>query len=276
MSEQAVPPAEEVITTTLATPASEVDKPAAVEAEAKVEEEVTAEAAPVEGEVVAEEEAPAAEAEEAPAEEPKSHDLDHKVWGDTGSTVGNSVLGYLQDAGVTPEDAKALLFDAAQSGDVTQIDQVALEAKLGKHGANIVMAGAKTFISEGKAKVAAVSEVVHNAVGGEETWNRVRDWAVENVSDDVLAEYRPMIDKGGAAARFAAHELAGLYNGDTANSSVQLNTRAEATSVSPPASTATTRAEYVAALEKAHKKGASQAELDKIQAARVAGRKQGL
>ncbi len=274
MSEEAVTPAEEVITTTLATPAAEVDAaketpPAAEVAAPVAEPESSAVEAP----------APAEEAptEEAPAEEHiKSHDLDHKVWGDTGSTVGNSVLGYLQDAGVTPEDAKALLFDAAQSGDVTQIDPVALEAKLGKHGANIVMAGAKTFIAEGKTKVAEVSAVVHSAVGGEETWNKVRDWAVDNVAEEVLAEYRPMIDKGGAAARFAAHELAGLYNGDTANSSVQLNTRAEPTSVSPPASAALSRAQYVKALDDAYKKNASPAEISKLKAAREAGRKQGL
>ena len=280
MSEESnVVAAEEVLTTSIATPASEVPEVLSKEEEAAREESAAlrADEAPVE--TPAEEAAEEAEEAEV-SEEPESDEAEQapepQNWGDTGSDVGNNVLGYLQDAGVTTADAKAMLFDAAQAGDINLIDTAALEDKLGKHGANIILAGAKAFIAEGKEKVAHITETVHTAVGGEESWNKVRDWAADNVDADVLAEYRPMIDKGGAAARFAAQEIVGLYNADTKNSSIQTNNRAEATSVSPPASTAYNRAEYVKALDKAHKENAPQKVFDQIQAARNAGRKKGL
>ncbi len=217
------------------------------------------------------------ETQEAAAVPKPSEDADPAIWGDSGSEVGNSVLGYLQEAGVTPDEAKALLYDALQSGDLGAIDKAALVAKLGKNGANIVLAGAKSFLAERQTHAAAVVNDIHTAVGGKEAWDKIAGWASENISETDLAQYRPMIDKGGAAARFAATEITALYNKDSKNSSIQVtNTRAEATSASPPARTAYTRAQYVEALDKAHKTRASQKEFDAIQAARNAGRKQGL
>ena len=227
------------------------------------------------------EEAPAEEtaeapAEETPAEEPAA-DLDTKVWGDTGSEVGNSVLGMLSDAGLTTDEAKVLLFDGVQSGDPSQIDMEALTAKVGKNAANIIMSGAKTFIAENSAKNAVIISEVHTAAGSESNWEAVSAWAADNVSESDLNEYRPMIDKGGAAARFAVSELMASYNKDSKNSTLGAAApRAEPTSVSPPASTAITRAEYVAALEKAHRSGASQKEIATIQANRNNGRKRGI
>lgn len=221
-------------------------------------------------------EAEAAAEPEAAKEEPKK-ELDKSVWGDTGSEVGNSVLGMLQESGIEAADAKALLFDAVQAGDITKIDKAALVAKVGENAANIILSGTSTFITESKTKTDAIIADVHAAAGGEDSWGKVADWAAKNVSEEALSEYRPMIDKGGAAARFAVGELVTAYNADAANSSIQPNNpRAEGTSVVNPASTATTRAEYVAALEKAERTGASQKEIATIQAQRNAGRKRGI
>ena len=229
----------------------------------------------------ADEPAPAEEAEvpaeEPPAEEPAESDLDKSVWGDTGSEVGNSVLGMLQEAGLTTDEAKVLLFDGVQSGDPSKIDMAALTEKVGKNAANIIMSGTKTFIAENAAKNAGIISEVHTAAGSESNWEAVSAWAADNVSESDLNEYRPMIDKGGAAARFAVSELMASYNKDSNNSTLGAAApRAEPTSVSPPASTAITRAEYVAALEKAHRRGASQKEIATIQANRNNGRKRGI
>ena len=200
-----------------------------------------------------------------------------EAWGDTGSEIGNDVLGMLQESGISTADAKSLLFDAVQSGDLTKIDRAALEEKVGKHAANIILNGTTAFVAEQKTKSDAIIADVHTAAGGSEQWGKVSSWASKNVPEADLAEYRPMIDKGGAAARFAVSEIMGRYNADSNNSTLTVNNpRAEATSVSPPASTATTRAEYVAALDKAHKRGASQKEIAAIQAQRNAGRQQGI
>lgn len=230
------------------------------------------------------EEAPADPSAE-PTEEPPTEDqdkandtpLDTSVWGDTGSEVGNSVLGMLQDAGLSTDEAKALLFDGVQAGDASQIDMEALTAKVGKNAANIIMSGTKTFIAENAVKNTAIINDVYGAAGSKENWEAVSAWATTNVSESALEEYRPMIDKGGAAARFAVSELMASYNKDGNNSTLAAATpRAEPTSVSPPASTAITRAEYVAALTKAHRNGASPREIATIQANRNNGRKRGI
>lgn len=226
-------------------------------------------------EAVAEE--PASEAlteETSPEEEPKAN---ASVWGDTGSDLGNSVLGMLEDSGISTDDAKALLFDAVQAGDITKIDVDALTAKVGKNAANIILSGTKGFIAENSAKNEVIITGVHDAAGGKENWDNAATWASSNMEAAALDEYRPMIDKGGAAARFAVSEILAAYNADGNNSTIAPATpRAEGTSVSPPASTATTRAEYVAALEKAHRRGASPREIATIQADRNNGRKRGL
>lgn len=221
---------------------------------------------------------PAEGEEESPAEESnKDTLLDTSVWGDTGSEVGNSVLGMLQEAGISTEEAKALLFDGVQSGDLTKIDMAALTEKVGKNAANIIISGTKSFIAENAVKNTAIVTEVHSAAGSKENWEAVSAWANDNVSAEELNEYRPMIDKGGAAARFAVSELMDSYNKDSKNSTLGTSTpRAEPTSVSPPASTAITRAEYVAALTKAHRNGASQKEIATIQANRNNGRKRGI
>lgn len=228
-----------------------------------------------------ESEAPTPEAEgEAPATEEVSESTapeGPEAWGDTGSEAGNDVLGMLQESGISTADAKSLLFDAVQSGDLTKIDRAALEEKVGKHAANIILRGTETFVKEQQIKVDTIIADVHTAAGGSEQWGKVSAWASKNIQEAELAEYRPMIDKGGASARFAVAEIMGRYNADANNTTLTINnSRAEATSVSPPASTAITRAEYVAALEKAHRRGASHKELAEIQAQRNAGRKQGI
>ncbi len=200
-----------------------------------------------------------------------------EVWGDTGSDVGNSVLGMLEDSGVSTDDAKALLFDAVQSGDVSKIDVAALTEKVGKHAANIILSGTKNFIAENTANTASVLSEVHTTAGSKENWDTASKWASANMPESTLAEYRPMIDKGGASARFAVSEVLAAYNADGNNSTIAPSTpRAEGTSVSPPASTATTRAEYFAALEKANRRGASPREIATIQADRNRGRSKGI
>ena len=72
----------------------------------------------------AQEDSSAASEEPPQADEPQSAPEPEgaEAWGDTGSEIGNSVLGMLQESGISTADAKALLFDAVQSGDMTKID----------------------------------------------------------------------------------------------------------------------------------------------------------
>lgn len=210
------------------------------------------------------------EGEETPAE------LDTTVWGDTGSDVGNSALTLMQNAGATTEEAKALLFDAVQSGDVSKIDQAALEAKVGKANATLVIAGVKGFITETAEKNATIRADVFDAAGGEDQWNTMLDWSKAAGVD--LSEYAPLIDAGGAQARYAVSEIMGKYNADAKNTEIKVDpvTRVEPSSTAAPAVKPLSRAEYVAQLDKAVASGASQREIDTITAARRAGRAQGI
>jgi hypothetical protein len=229
-------------------------------------------------------EEPAAEGDEPAVEEPEEEgekdadgELDKSVWGDTQTEVGNSVLGMLQDSGISVEDAKALMYDAVVNGDVTKIDVAALTEKVGKHAAAIILNGTKNFITENKVRNEGIVKDVHDTVGGEANWNAASKWASANMPESTLAEYRPMIDKGGAAARFAAGEILAAYNADAANTTLAPTTpRAEPTATSAPTSKATTRAEYFSALEKANRRGATNKELATIQADRNRGRARGI
>lgn len=262
-------PVEDASTEPAADPPVDTSAGAAVDPDAAVEPEEAAEDASANVQADDPVDDPADAATDAP--------LDTEVWGDSGSDVGNSVLGILQNSGVSTEDAKALLYDAVQAGDVTQIDKAALADKVGKHAAEIILTGTKAFIAETAAKTAEAVKAVHAAAGSKDNWDKASAWASKNIPEDALAEYRPMIDHGGAQARFAVSEIIAAYNKAPQNSSISTtSTRVEATSTSPPARTAMSRAEYVAALDKAHRKGASNKEIATIQAARLLGRKQGL
>jgi hypothetical protein len=184
----------------------------------------------------------------------------------------------LQESGISKEEAKALMYDAVREGDLSKIDRAGLEAKVGKNAANIILTGTQSYVNEAQAKVQVTMKAVHDQAGGSENWDKVSGWASTNVSEADLAEYRPMIDKGGAAARFAVSEIMGKYNADAANTSINPSTpRAEPSAIVPPASTAITRAEYVAALAKANLRGRPDPKvIATIQAQRNAGRAKGI
>ena len=210
-----------------------------------------------------------------PVDTPEEVVLDTTVWGSTGSEVGNSTLALLQDAGVDTDTAKALLYDAVQAGDITQIDAAALEAAVGKSRATLVMTGVKGYIAENNERVAETNKAVYEASGGEENWKTMIDWAKTNSVD--LTEYAPLIDAGGAQARFAVSEIQARFNGDVKNTPLTANVipRAEPSAIAAPAVQALTKAQYLPAIEAAYKSG-DQRKIDQVNQARQLGRKQGL
>ena len=226
------------------------------------------------GETTDEEEGEGSTEEEENTEEENA--LDTTVWGDTGSEVGNSTLTLLQNADVSTEEAKALLYDAVVAGDISKIDQEALEAKVGKAKATLILTGVKGFIQETADKNAAIKEVVYEAAGGEQTWNKLAEWAKASNTD--ISEYAALIDAGGAQARFAVQEITGLYNADPKNTAISGagKERVEPTKGgAAPAVKPITRAEFVEQLDAAHAAGDQKA-VDRIKAARKAGRAQGI
>jgi len=273
-------PADGVVPPVVATPVAK-EEPKAKEEVIDLKETPAQVETPKEGEPAPKEEAQtdeekaaaeAAAAEEA-AREKEATPLDATVWGDTGSDVGNSVLTLLQNADVSTDEAKALMYDAVVEGDVSKIDQSALEAKVGKNKANLILAGVKGFIAESTEKNAAINEVVFTEAGDKATWDKMIDWAKASNTD--LTEYAAMIDNGGAQARFAVGEIRGLYNADPKNTTLTASKRAEPSAVAAPALKPMTRSEFTAAIDAAHAAGDQRA-VDAAKAARQLGRKQGI
>ncbi len=185
-----------------------------------------------------------------PKPDPKKEaPLDTAVWGDTSSENGNAVLTLLQNAGVTPVEAKGLLFDAVQAGDLSKVDRKALEDRLGKANATIVMTGADNFIKEQKSKANAIVAELHTEVGGKDNWQKVAAWANENVPAEEIEEFRAMINGGGMKAKMAARELKARYESADSNSSLEVKETLPGGKPSTPVEPPLSKQEYIKKLE---------------------------
>lgn len=205
--------------------------------------------------------------------------LDKEVWGTTGDDVADSVLTTLQNAGVEPDEAKALLWDAVKEGDLSKVDMTALKAKIGDAKATLVMAGVTSFVEKQATRNAAIIQDIKSVSGGEENWDKMAAWGKVNLPEADLTEYRGMIDKGGAQARFAAGEIARAYNADPANTTLDTQHVApvvEADAGPGQSARATSRADYVLELDAAHRGNPTEAALQEITAARHRGRAKGI
>lgn len=242
----------------------------------------TAEEQRVAAEKLEQEQAEKKKADEVAAEEAKKKEtnpLDVEKWGSTGHGGGDAVLGLLQNAGLEPEEAKALLFDAMQAGDLKKVDQAKLIERIGKDKAKLVMIGAESFLLDKATRNASIVKDIQAVVGGEENWKKVAKWAKEDskISDIDMAEYISMIDNGGAQARFAAAELVAAYNASDKNTTLDapgVRPTIEGDNSNTPGGRSLTRNEYAAEVAKLHAHGQvpAQSALDELSAARRRGR----
>ena len=207
-------------------------------------------------------------------------ELDTSVWGDgEGDDVTVSLLTTLQNSGVKPEEAKALLFDAIQQGDPSKVDRDALVEKVGKHKATLIMAGVENVTARIQHQIKQTTEVVHSAAGGRDNWDKARKWAQSGIQESELNEYRDMISKGGKQAEFAVAQIVKAYNADPKNTSLN----AKATTIvgdgggKADPRKGISRNEYYTRKEKLHRRGRpSQAQLAELRELRNLGKKQGL
>ena len=179
-------------------------------------------------------------------------------WADAGTVGGNDTLTYLQGTGISQEDAKALLFEAVQTQDLSKIDKEKLAEKVGgEAAANIIMRGMQSHIDELKAKAAEVLGILDAEVGGNANWQKIRTWAHGKLTKAEIAEYIGMIDKGGRFAKLAAKDLKERYvadgNSDPQNKEVtpNANGQGKVDNNTQPLS----RREYFETLERHQRKG---------------------
>ena len=210
-------------------------------------------------------------------DEDDNKDLDTSVWGDTGDEVGNSVLQTLQNSGVSTEEAKALLWDAVESGDPTKVDRDALVEKVGKAKATLIMAGIENVTGKNNAKIAEVTKVANDTAGGKENWKKASAWAAKALPGDELDELRNMLDKGGRQAKFAVGEIVARYNDDPKNTALQAGTKqVQPDGKAGKAVEPMSRRDYGNALDKLHRRRGTHAEFAALKAQRQAGIKAGI
>lgn len=207
----------------------------------------------------------------------EDQELDTSVWGDTGDDVANSVLHTLQNSGVTPDEAKSLLWDAVQAGDPTKVDRDALVEKVGKEKATLIMAGVENVTRANNEKVEAVTKIAHEAAGSGDNWRKASEWAKAHMDPNDLDEVRAMLDKGGRHAKYAAQDLVEAYNADPKNTALNAGSSRMKGDNTPPAKVeGITRLQYGQQLDILHRRGASEAEFKALKAKRDAGIKQGI
>lgn len=132
--------------------------------------------------------AAAAEAAAKAAAQPAAGDLQVKtefVLTPSGDPATDLAFKFLASNGITPGTAA---WDAAQKGEFGVV-KAALAEKGVKGGAEYVAIledKASKAADSAKAKQAQVQAAVHEAVGGQESWNTIKAWVADNADDHEL------------------------------------------------------------------------------------------
>lgn len=212
-------------------------------------------------------------------EDEKVELVEYHEWDDPSA---QAAVDLLKEAGVTPAEAQPIFEKAIESGDLNDIDVKALEAKVGKTKALLIMNGVKDYHSRQTTQNTETVDMVYGVFGGEQNWNTVKQWAQTREKSDKgfkkeLDSIRSDLDKGGRAAKAAAKDLLKLYNGNPSTKGLGANSKnltkgdGKAVDAAP-----LSRADYLTALKKAHAEGASQATIAALDARRIAGKNAGI
>lgn len=132
------------------------------------------------------------------------------IEGDPGLTMALQFVGKL---GITPD---SLELQSAMKGDFTFI-----KAKLASLGASAagfehyIALAEKSFdthVKTGAEKIAAAATAIHAAVGGEDQWKTIQEWASKNADDGEKEQINSMLNAGGFQARAAAALLHQMHS----------------------------------------------------------------
>lgn len=185
-----------------------------------------------------------------------NEDKEVEPWGDTGTDVGNSVLTVLQESGLEVGKAKALLYDAVQSGDPSKIDEAALAEAMGSAAqARIVISGIGSHVKEIATRAETIKTALYDEVGSAENWDTLSKWAREELSANDLQEYMELVGQGGRKAKLAARDLMEQYE-EAGNTSLKDGTTIPKTAKKAVENlTPLSRKDYFSEMEKAQREG---------------------
>ena len=145
-----------------------------------------------------------------------------------GHAGADAAVSMLKESGVTVDEAKSIFAEVAKTNDVSKIDYKALEAKVGKTKADLIVAGVKDYYSAELGKAEAIKNAVHTVVGGEESMQKITTWLVGERTknpelDSEIAVYAEMMQQGPIQAKTAAKALLDLYNASDKTSGLNNN-----------------------------------------------------
>lgn len=155
----------------------------------------------------------------APDAEPEPTPAEFTKYGDP---EADAIVDFVQEAGMTPADAKEVFGKSVESGKLEDIDAVKLAAKLGENKAKVVLAAVKSYFDRIQVQITDMKTAVFGVVGGEDNMKLIGEWArAKEVTDPAFKEkvdtYRDMLKQGKVQAELAAKELKALYNADPNN-----------------------------------------------------------
>lgn len=231
-----------------------------------------------------EDEAAKAAASAKAAEDEPTKDDDEPVvteWAEWEDPSAAAAVELLKEAGVTPNEADGIFKKAIETGDLRDINVKELEAKVGKAKALLIMNGVRDYhtrVTETNTKT--VNEV-KQVFGGDKGWETVKAWAqakekVDPAFKKELDDIRDDLNKGGRAAKAAAKDLLGMYNGAGNTKGLGNQNIVKGDGTAKAAGEPLTRAGYNEALKKAHAEGATPATFAQLDARRRAGMKAGI
>lgn len=204
-------------------------------------------------------------------------------WSTFDDPSANAAVDLLKESGVSPAEADKIFAKAIESGDLRDINVQELEAKIGKAKAQLVMNGVTDYHRRTTEQNDTTVKMVQDMFGGEQGWDTVRTWAQAKEKQDKtfkkeLDGIREDLNRGGRAAKAAAKDLLGLYNGapNTKGLGNSADTLTKGDGGSAKVAEPMTRAAYVEALKKAHAEGASGDAIASLDRRRMAGKKQGI
>lgn len=218
--------------------------------------------------------------DEPPVEKPKEDEPVVAQWHEWEDPSAQAAVELLKEQGVSPAEADAIFAKAIDSGDLRDIDVKALEAKVGKTKALLIMNGVRDYHTRHYVQVEQTVAEIKGMFGGDAGWESVKTWAQAKEKKDPsfkkeLDSIRVDLDKGGRAAKAAAKDLLNLYNAAPNTKGLANGNLVKGDGGTPSDVSPLTRAEYVELISKAHAQG-NMALVSQLNARRQAGMKKGI
>lgn len=190
--------------------------------------------------------------------------------------AGQGAIDVLKESGVPPAEAEAFFAKAMASGDLTDIDWTAVEARIGKGKTFLVKTGVEAYYNNIKTEVDATVSRTYEIFGGAENWTTVKAWAnAREATDPKFAKQidsiRELLNANGAKAEIGARELLRLYNTDGGTKGLGTTKLVVGDATGSVIGAPLTRAEYLKEMHKANDNGAPASVVQALGARRRAG-----